>query len=283
MERAVRAGHCVAASVLHATSDWETYPTADEVLGGALRSRAPRPSPRPGRRRRLPDRSRADGALDEPLRAPATRRQRGARLEAHPARAREADGERLSGSDARVEPPANAATSRLHHVEKRLVPEPRPAAGPEPSTAPRARRERRAARLASTAARGAAGARFPRAARSSRRPKPNASAAARRTSRRARGRRRQGRDERAHAEHHRRAVVAVAGDRVEAVEPRLLPPRPRRGTRAKKRRRASGSITPRGPIRVARAGLEDREERGVVEAPAPGRRAGRRRPAGRAP
>jgi 2-dehydro-3-deoxygluconokinase len=32
MDRAVRAGHCVAASVLHATSDWETYPTADELL-----------------------------------------------------------------------------------------------------------------------------------------------------------------------------------------------------------------------------------------------------------
>jgi sugar/nucleoside kinase (ribokinase family) len=32
MERAVQAGHCVAASVLHATSDWETYPTADELL-----------------------------------------------------------------------------------------------------------------------------------------------------------------------------------------------------------------------------------------------------------
>jgi sugar/nucleoside kinase (ribokinase family) len=32
MARAVRAGHCVAASVLHATSDWETYPTADELL-----------------------------------------------------------------------------------------------------------------------------------------------------------------------------------------------------------------------------------------------------------
>jgi 2-dehydro-3-deoxygluconokinase len=32
MTRAVRAGHCVAASVLHATSDWETYPSADDVL-----------------------------------------------------------------------------------------------------------------------------------------------------------------------------------------------------------------------------------------------------------
>jgi sugar/nucleoside kinase (ribokinase family) len=32
MERAVQAGHCVAASVLHATSDWETYPTAEELL-----------------------------------------------------------------------------------------------------------------------------------------------------------------------------------------------------------------------------------------------------------
>src|SRR3954451_12609005 len=31
MTRAVLAGHCVAASVLHATSDWETYPTADEL------------------------------------------------------------------------------------------------------------------------------------------------------------------------------------------------------------------------------------------------------------
>jgi 2-dehydro-3-deoxygluconokinase len=32
MTRAVEAGHCVAASVLHATSDWETYPSADDVL-----------------------------------------------------------------------------------------------------------------------------------------------------------------------------------------------------------------------------------------------------------
>src|SRR3954454_16602975 len=31
MTDAVRAGHCVAASVLHATSDWETYPTAAEL------------------------------------------------------------------------------------------------------------------------------------------------------------------------------------------------------------------------------------------------------------
>jgi 2-dehydro-3-deoxygluconokinase len=34
--RAVEAAHCVAASVLHATGDWETYPTRDELLA-ALR------------------------------------------------------------------------------------------------------------------------------------------------------------------------------------------------------------------------------------------------------
>jgi 2-dehydro-3-deoxygluconokinase len=32
MGRSVRAAHCVAASVLGATSDWETYPTGEEVL-----------------------------------------------------------------------------------------------------------------------------------------------------------------------------------------------------------------------------------------------------------
>jgi 2-dehydro-3-deoxygluconokinase len=31
-QRAVAAAHCVAASVLHATGDWETYPTRDELL-----------------------------------------------------------------------------------------------------------------------------------------------------------------------------------------------------------------------------------------------------------
>jgi 2-dehydro-3-deoxygluconokinase len=30
--RAVEAAHCVAASTLHATGDWETYPTRNELL-----------------------------------------------------------------------------------------------------------------------------------------------------------------------------------------------------------------------------------------------------------
>jgi sugar/nucleoside kinase (ribokinase family) len=40
MQRAVQAAHCVAASVLHATGDWETYPTGDEVLAALSASSA---------------------------------------------------------------------------------------------------------------------------------------------------------------------------------------------------------------------------------------------------